>query len=154
MERLPLVTDKIISEHKLPWATADTFDLRKTPVVIVNTDIQSGPGIHWITIATTRDKRALIIDSLGPRDDQPYNDMITTRIKLQGFTPTLYKGKFQFDYDHSCGWFAIATAQIAISTLRSNPDATVADIAAAVRAVFGNRPDVTDLEIIKRRFHL
>ncbi len=58
---------------QIPWSMVDNIKYLKFQ--IVNTDISSGPGIHWICIAQLNDG-SLIVDPLGPMNERLYDDIM------------------------------------------------------------------------------
>jgi hypothetical protein len=117
---------------------------------IVNTDHTSGTGIHWITIMPI-DDRVFIVDSLGQNNVRPYDNIMFSTFANAGLEPVFYRGRFQWDNDSLCGWFAIYVTKM----LNDNAKGISVPIAnKLISNTFGHTADDHDVKILINAFGL
>jgi len=102
-----MITGQDIYDNGFDYGVADDFvdKLVEDEPLIVNTDISSGPGIHWV-VMILKEGMVYIIDSLGPNNYRPYGKMMLQKIVDRGYDYSFYKFRFQKN-DSLCGWFSI-----------------------------------------------
>jgi hypothetical protein len=139
-DRNYLINGDDITKNKLKWAMMDTFGkfLKSSDAFVVNTDTSQGSGIHWITMFA-RNRVCYIIDSLGPNNERPNDDMMFETIEKAGLKPKLYPYPFQYLDNSFCGWFAIYVAKL----INKNKNS---DVVKLVYDVFGNSADDGDIQ--------
>jgi hypothetical protein len=132
-----LINGDDIHLNKIKWASVDNFAhlLKSQDAFIINTDLSSGPGIHWITLVN-RNKMVHIVDSLGKNNHRQYDDIMKQQLK--GYDYQFYDGYFQKIDNTMCGYFAIFVAKL----INSLPDK---DPFQLVESVFGRTADAGDI---------
>jgi hypothetical protein len=80
-----------------------------------------------------------IIDSLGPNNERPYDDIMIETIEDNGLKPKFYPHSFQYLDSSQCGWFSIYVAKLINKNRNANPFKLVED-------VFGNDADDSDIQ--------
>lgn len=115
---------------------------------ILNTDISTGNGIHWITLMPI-DNKVFIVDSLSKNNNRPYDYIMFDTINDYNMEPYFYNGEFQYDNDSLCGWFAIY-----ISNMLNNykHKITLAIANKLVFNEFGKTPDDEDIYKLIKAF--
>lgn len=147
-----MINSNDIVRNGIQWGSVDNFvgKLKDRIPMVVNTDVSNGSGIHWICVILV-DGTVYIIDSLGPSNFRPYDNLMLTNLAQAGYDYAFYDGRFQWDNDSLCGWFAIYVAKV----LKDSPDRLtpklVFDI---VYDAFGRDPDDGDIQKLIESFGL
>lgn len=146
---IPLVSSELIEHHGLKWCCIDQLEenIKCHMPVVVNTDISTGPGIHWICIVEI-DEVAFIIDPLGPDNFRPYDELMFKQFSEMGLKPVFYNGKFQFKSSTVCGYFSMLIANELIKLKKRKYHYTIEDADKVVNQAFGRTADKGDLETI------
>jgi len=116
-----LITSTDIERAGFPWAMTDTLGptLKQNSIIIVNSDISRGDGIHWLVIICHQGV-CLVIDPLGPNNELPYRNLMEQSIKTQGWRIRYYSYKFQMPSSYHCGQFSILVARLARLMIKKN----------------------------------
>ena len=95
------------NKYKGSFAQNENFEL-KAGYYIINNDVKSGPGEHWIAMVLTA-KKAYIYDSFG-RDSNKLVSHLVRRLKLAKYTiiNSDRKDKEQKEIEIICGHLSIA----------------------------------------------
>ncbi len=151
MSKLPLVTSDTIERYGVPWANVDNYGakLRDGEPLIINTDLSSGEGIHWMCAMPIGDT-LFVVDSLGADNVRPHDDLMFDIARRAGLTPQFYRGRFQYADNSNCGWFALYIAKM----LQKMKHPSIASATSAIARVFGRSADDGDLRVIRDAFHL
>ena len=148
---MPLVSTGFIKARNIPCCCVDELSATIPPnkgAIITNTDVSSGPGIHWITIYRIN-QDALIIDPLGPRNLRPYDAIMFAQLhNARVIDPEFYDGRFQYKADTTCGLFAIVCAE----ALRAESPESIEQAAETINHVFGQTADIGDAEYLAAYF--
>ena len=88
----------------------DNIKLSYKEPLIMNTDISSGPGIHWIVLYPV-DKVCYIFDPLGENNFRPYDKIMIEKINEYDLKIKFYPGRIQFKNSNLCGYFSIMIAK-------------------------------------------
>jgi len=90
------------------WVSVDqNYNLKLYQPLIVNTDVSTSQGIHWIIIYPLQSTN-VIIDPLGPDNFRPYDKDMFNQLQQYQF----YNGSFQLEDSSLCGWFAMAVVKM------------------------------------------
>ena len=76
----------------------DNIKLTFKDPLIVNTDISSGPGIHWIVLYPVKEI-CYIIDPLGENNFRPYDKIMIDRINEFGNKAFMIDDVINFSFD-------------------------------------------------------
>jgi len=135
-----LINGNDITKNKLKYAMVDTFAplLKTNEAFIINTDLSSGQGIHWITLYP-KNGICYIIDSLGAENDRPNDDVMFEIIEDAGLKPKFYPHSYQYMDNSMCGWFAMYVCKLINKNKSAHPFKLVND-------VFGNSADDGDIQ--------
>ena len=110
---------------------------------IVNTDVSSGGGTHYIVLYI-KNNECYIIDPLGKNNFRPYDNIMME--KLQNYDVSFYPYKFQMDRSVHCGWFSLYVCKL-IKYLKY-PD--INKLTKELVRIFGKTADVADeLQLVK-----
>ena len=112
LDQSDLISGTDINNNGFNYASSDDWltKIRENIPLIVNTDVSSGPGIHWI-VFLLRGKTVYVIDPLGPNNYRPYQGVINQLASKNGLSLKYFPGEFQFDDNSSCGWFSVYVAK-------------------------------------------
>ena len=145
-DRGDLISSSDIETNDVKWASVDNFSdlLNQKDAFIINTDLDSGGGIHWITLFV-RDGICYIVDSLGPDNKRPNDKIMFKIIKDSDLKYQLYPHSFQYGDSSFCGWFAIYTCVL----INRNKNADVFEL---IHDVFGDDADDSDIEVLINAF--
>ena len=88
----------------------DNIKLTFKDPLIVNTDISSGPGIHWIVLYPVKEI-CYIIDPLGENNFRPYDKIMIEKLNSYDLKIKFYPGRIQFKNSNLCGYFSIMIAK-------------------------------------------
>ena len=149
---LPLITNKDIEEYGIKWAMVDKFGplLKDRRAIVVNTDVSSGEGIHWIVMIPIDDV-VYIVDSLGEEtNERQYDDIMFDTIRKRGYNIKFYDGLYQYKDSVLCGYFAIYIALL----FNHTPNISLEKAHDIVYKNFGYSSDVNDVRNILNFFHL
>jgi hypothetical protein len=135
-----LINGNDITKNNLKWAMVDKFAplLRNEEAFIINTDLSSGNGIHWVVLYP-RGNICYIIDSLGQDNDRPNDDILYETIEDAGLKAKFYPHSFQFLDNSMCGFFAMYVCKL----INKNKNA---DVFKMVTDVFGTDADDGDIQ--------
>ena len=78
-----LINSEDIKKNNLKWSMVDNIKLSYKEPLIMNTDISSGPGIHWIVLYPV-DKVCYIFDPLGENNFRPYDKIMIEKLNDYG----------------------------------------------------------------------
>lgn len=138
------VTSYDLEGNGFDWYNVDRIPkIRDGEVIIINTDLSSGPGIHWVS-GKRFGRDFFIVDSLGPSNFRVYDKIMLQKLKRQGLNVLFYNGKFQYGpktmpANSACGWFAQTTATL----LRQS--STIAEADKKIAKMFGRTADDGDI---------
>lgn len=119
--------------------------LKQDDAFIVNTDKSNGEGIHWI-VMFPQDDKLFIVDSLGKKNERPYDKIMFNTIRKHGLKPYFYHDSFQYADNSMCGWFAIYVSKL----INANKDA---DLSQMLDDIFKNNgADDKDIEVLIKHF--
>lgn len=128
----------------------DTFKnlLNENEAFIVNTDLSSGSGIHWIVIYRNNDN-LLIIDPLGKKNYRPYDAIMFKTIKDVGLKYKFFDDDIQYSNNSLCGWYSIYVAKL----INKNKDKSINEIIDILNSKFkSNGADDDDEKILEKSF--
>ena len=154
-----MISSRDIEANGFEWSYANTIpSLRIGKPIIVNTDLDGGPGIHWITLVKLANGVTYIYDPLGARNQRVSSDGTRT-------TDTITKGKRVVFYPYAsqrasttrCGWFALYVANLIRKFMRANPVSAMRklsaiDITNMIKERFGKSADKKDEEVLASGF--
>lgn len=148
LDKNDLFSNDDIEKNGLKIYAVDKIKVGKK-AFIVNTDISSGPGIHYITLYPMGNI-VYIVDSLGKNNYRPY-DYIMFK-KLQNYDVEFYPASFQFSNTSLCGWLATAAALI----LNHHKPKTPQEVDEVLDSYFGKDriPTNADEKVLLRFFKL
>lgn len=146
-----LINSGDIERNGLKWSSVDTIDnlLNQEEAFVVNTDISTGSGIHWIVMKVF-DNTVFIIDPLGPRNYRPYDETMFETIHNNGMRPQFYPGSMQFKTNSLCGWFSIFMAK----EINSNNIGSIKECIGLIDQFFGKnrKADKNDERVLVQAF--
>lgn len=122
----------------------DNIKLTFKDPLIVNTDISSGPGIHWIVLYPVKEI-CYIIDPLGENNFRPYDKLMIDRINDYGLKINFYPGRIQFKNSNLCGYFSIMIAKYLKKYEPDNPIHLINEL-------FGLKADNNDIRQLIKHF--
>lgn len=122
----------------------DNIKLTFKDPLIVNTDISSGPGIHWIVLYPVKDI-CYIIDPLGENNFRPYDKIMIDIINDYGLKIKFYPGRIQFKNSNLCGYFSIMIAKYLKKYEPDNPIHLINEL-------FGLKADNNDIKQLINHF--
>ena len=122
----------------------DNIKLYHKVPLIVNTDLSSGPGIHWIVLYPV-DNICYIFDPLGENNFRPYDNIMINKIREYGLKFKFYPGRFQFKNSNLCGYFSIMIAKYLKKYEPETPFNIINDL-------FGLTPDNNDIKALINHF--
>ena len=122
----------------------DNIKLTFKDPLIVNTDISSGPGIHWIVLYPVKEI-CYIIDPLGENNFRPYDKLMIDQINDFGLKIKFYPGRIQFKNSNLCGYFSIMIAKYLKKYEPDNPIHLINEL-------FGLKADNNDIKQLINHF--
>lgn len=153
MDDSELISTSDITSNGLVCGMIDNFinKLKENRAIVVNTDINAGAGVHWVTMIL-HDGTVYIIDPLGEKNisQRPYDDIMFKAIEDANYDVLMYPGKFQDPRSSLCGFFSIYTAKILNKLKDVNPE-TIYD---TVDKAFGLSADRNDVDKLMEGFGL
>lgn len=149
IDKTDLISSVDIERNGVPYASVDQIapKLKLYQPLIVNTDLSSGPGQHWI-VAYCVPKTAVIFDSLGAHNFRPNDVVMWKQLKSKGYETTFWRGQSQYDDSVQCGWFSLYTAKI----LQKHKPKTVDQAVDVVEHYLGKEADDGDIKKIIKAF--
>ena len=139
-----LINSEDIKKNNLKWSMVDNIKLSYKEPLIMNTDISSGPGIHWIVLYPV-DKVCYIFDPLGENNFRPYDKIMIDRINDYGLKIKFYPGRIQFKNSNLCGYFSIMIAKYLKKYEPDNPIHLINEL-------FGLKADNNDIRQLINHF--
>lgn len=140
-----------ISANGIPVRMIDNFDdtlSNNANAFVLNTDVSSGPGIHYIAVIRIAKNKVFIIDSLGKNNYRPNDDLMFQTFKDHGVSWQFYPYKFQVNDSTRCGWWAVWTIKLVLSLDRMTPRS----ITNALVAYVGKTADNEDENVLQGAF--
>lgn len=141
----------------LDWSMMDKFIPTATPQV-VNTDISTGPGDHWI-VAFINKGEGYVYDPLGPDNHRVTTDFIDSdpflisAFRAKGIHNIhIYPYASQLKTSALCGWFSIFVATLLRDYLEDYPDTSNEELDTAIALEFGESADKRDEKILEYAF--
>jgi len=140
------ITSQDIERHGVPWCMTDEVaeNIRNKPVLIVNTDLSGGPGIHWLCLFV-RDNEVEIFDPLGPENKRSNWDILLEEIRSSGMGVHIMPIRAQAKKSSHCGWFSLAAARL-------GPDALALVFADVNKAKSASRTALGNVKQLIRMF--
>ena len=139
-----LINSEDIKRNNLKWSMVDNIKLSYKEPLIMNTDIYSGPGIHWIVLYPV-DKVCYIFDPLGENNFRPYDKIMIDKINDYDLKIKFYPGRIQFKNSNLCGYFSIMIAKY---LKKYEPDEPFK----IINELFGLKPDNNDIKQLIKHF--
>ena len=139
-----LISSEDIKRNNLKWSMVDNIKLSYKEPLIMNTDISSGPGIHWIVLYPV-DKVCYIFDPLGENNFRPYDKIMIDKINEYELKIKFYPGRIQFKNSNLCGYFSIMIAKY---LKKYEPDEPFK----LINELFGLKPDNNDIKQLIKHF--
>ena len=139
-----LINSEDIKRNNLKWSMVDNIKLSYKEPLIMNTDISSGPGIHWIVLYPV-DKVCYIFDPLGENNFRPYDKIMIDKINDYDLKLKFYPGRIQFKNSNLCGYFSIMIAKY---LKKYEPDEPFK----IINELFGLKPDNNDIKQLIKHF--
>lgn len=139
-----LINSNDIIKNNLKWSMVDNIKLSHKEPLIMNTDISSGPGIHWIVLYPV-DKICYIFDPLGENNFRPYDKIMIDQINDYDLKLKFYPGRIQFKNSNLCGYFSIMIAKY---LKKYEPDQPFK----LINELFGLKPDNNDIKQLIKHF--
>ena len=139
-----LINSEDIKRNNLKWSMVDNIKLSYKEPLIMNTDISSGPGIHWIVLYPV-DKVCYIFDPLGENNFRPYDKIMIDKINDYDLKIKFYPGRIQFKNSNLCGYFSIMIAKY---LKKYEPDEPFK----IINELFGLKPDNNDIKQLIKHF--
>lgn len=93
----------------MTWCCVDTIEtcLFNDEPFILNTDLSTGQGIHWISCMMTKHKILWIYDPLGRYNKRPNDRLLVDILSRHDVLPYFSENKSQFNDSTLCGYYAI-----------------------------------------------
>ena len=139
-----LINSEDIKKNNLKWSMVDNIKLSYKEPLIMNTDISSGPGIHWIVLYPV-DKVCYIFDPLGENNFRPYDKIMIDKLNDYNLKIKFYPGRIQFKNSNLCGYFSIMIAKY---LKKYEPDEPFK----LINELFGLKPDNNDIKQLIKHF--
>lgn len=139
-----LINSEDIKRNNLKWSMVDNIKLTYKEPLIMNTDISSGPGIHWIVLYPV-DKVCYIFDPLGENNFRPYDKIMIEKLNSYDLKIKFYPGRIQFKNSNLCGYFSIMIAKY---LKKYEPDEPFK----IINELFGLKPDNNDIKQLIKHF--
>ena len=139
-----LINSEDIKKNNLKWSMVNNIKLSYKEPLIMNTDISSGPGIHWIVLYPV-DKVCYIFDPLGENNFRPYDKIMIDKINDYDLKIKCYPGRIQFKNSNLCGYFSIMIAKY---LKKYEPDEPFK----IINELFGLKPDNNDIKQLIKHF--
>ena len=139
-----LINSEDIKRNNLKWSMVDNIKLSYKEPLIMNTDISSGPGIHWIVLYPV-DKVCYIFDPLGENNFRPYDKIMIEKLNDYDLKIKFYPGRIQFKNSNLCGYFSIMIAKY---LKKYEPDEPFK----IINELFGLKPDNNDIKQLIKHF--
>ena len=139
-----LINSEDIKKNNLKWSMVDNIKLTYKEPLIMNTDISSGPGIHWIVLYPV-DKVCYIFDPLGENNFRPYDKIMIEKLNDYDLKIKFYPGRIQFKNSNLCGYFSIMIAKY---LKKYEPDEPFK----LINELFGLKPDNNDIKQLIKHF--
>ena len=139
-----LINSEDIKRNNLKWSMVDNIKLTYKEPLIMNTDISSGTGIHWIVLYPV-DKVCYIFDPLGENNFRPYDKIMIDKINDYDLKLKFYPGRIQFKNSNLCGYFSIMIAKY---LKKYEPDEPFK----IINELFGLKPDNNDIKQLIKHF--
>jgi len=104
-----MMSNNDIQKNGYDVEMVDTFEklLQYDKPFVVNTDVSTGQGIHYICLYKYDENNVFIIDSLGPHNFRPYDKIMFDILRKNHLNFSFYPYKFQTNKSIKCGWWAI-----------------------------------------------
>lgn len=100
-----------IENNDIAWCNVDTVQIllldKNVNCFILNTDMSTGEGIHWLTCKKIPPNIIYIYDSLGKNNYRKYDDIMIEKIKKCNYKTYIYDNQSQYISSNWCGWYAI-----------------------------------------------
>ena len=155
---MPLVSATYIKKMGFKYSYSDNIPkLALCKPLIVNTDDEFGPGVHWLTVFRYSPKRVFIYDPLGPNnmrvdaDGNPSSEKMIHSIrnsnpKISQFS--YFKYKSQMPDNHLCGYYALLVAK----HLKEYKPRSAGAINNIIVSLFGKSADLGDVRRLLEEF--
>jgi uncharacterized protein YneF (UPF0154 family) len=130
------------------WYSANTIpkDLKVGQPIIVNTDLKSGFGVHWITMIKLDPKNKYVYDPLGKNNPRISGQGQLVDSLLLDKSTHLYPYESEMRSSKDCGYFAIFVARLMKKAFARNPSVTSDQIDALIQKKFGKTADKGDVK--------
>lgn len=157
LDNTDLISSDDIENNNLNWCMVDQIakELKPYNIFILNTDVSTGDGIHWVACIALSDS-VYVIDPLGPQNKRKYDDMMLKICKDNGYDVNFYPYKFQLKTSAQCGYFAIYVCKKVLEPLlnKYGEDITIEKINKKIVSIFGKTADTNDLMVLIKAFGL
>jgi len=167
-----MIASEDIEANGFPWAFADTMPhevrdrrsgIEPNNPIIINTDFEGGPGVHWIVITQMESSPTTVYmyDPLGSLNarvnsaQEPITGILKSRIEHNlghRITFHIYPYASQRASTTLCGWFALSIAQLIKEHLREHPRASPSALDKLIIAKFGKSADKKDEQVLAAGF--
>jgi hypothetical protein len=141
-----LVSSQDIAKSGFKWYNIDNFELPANEPVIVNTDTQEGPGVHWIILVRLKaDKNTLyLVDPLGPENARVTHNLddassiMNQRAQQLGINQiAAFPFTLQSKETAHCGQFAEAIAETIRDVVKKYKNPSLDELTDIMAKVFG-----------------
>jgi hypothetical protein len=146
-----LINAQDIERAGFPWRYIDNIeprDLEANRAIIVNTDREDGPGVHWIAIIPLHNREVFIFDPLGANnsrvDSAGVPSMNELKLDLHRAKFRMYPYAVQMKSSTHCGWFSLYVAKMLQDHLIVHPKASARELNALIEDKFGRSADPAD----------
>jgi hypothetical protein len=147
-----------IEQNGLKWCSVDEIGkmLKIGNIFLVNTDLSSGPGIHWLCACCLVDGNQnvlYVVDPLGPENERPNDKVMLDIAHNNNYDVELYPHTIQEKWSVHCGYFSIVVAKLMIWLKKQNR-LTIDDIEKETIKLFGRYADLSDEALLAQLFGL
>jgi hypothetical protein len=138
-----------IVKNRFNVGMVDNFEkyLINNKPFVVNTDVSSGFGIHYIVLCKL-DNNCYICDSLGKNNYRPYDNIMLKTIKNNGLNCIWYPFKFQVKTSVKCGWWSIFVCKLIQNLQNKSPQ----NITENIKKFVGKTAEISDENVLIKFF--
>jgi hypothetical protein len=117
--------------------------LNESETIIVNTDVNTGGGIHWITLFKI-ENILYIYDPLGKSNKRDNQEILNDYAESQQLKIYFYPYENQYKDSSLCGWFSIYVGKV----FTQQKPKTIKECDHIIYTIFGDSADDTDVQKI------
>lgn len=121
--------------------------LNESETIIVNTDVNTGGGIHWITLFKI-ENILYIYDPLGKSNKRDNQEILNDYAESQQLKIYFYPYETQYKDSSLCGWFSIYVGKV----FTQQKPKTIKECDHIIYTIFGDSADDGDVQKIINAF--